>query len=466
MSLILENCSVITGDGRTELGDARIIIKNGRIENLGEDLGIPKDHERTRRIDLDRRLVIPGIINHHEHHITGGPNIMGDMGLSQQDVFAHLDRHLSQGTTTICNVDGFITMDDLEATSKNTKINLKTATIHNKHMIEAARIISGCPSLSNVHTLISIEEMAQRGAVAIGEVEEMTIWGVLVYLPMLLFKLTGKRVDPMVARRLQQAVLGDLENIPEFNPERIADLIRGVGLEGAISAKELKDFLERLFLTSHHNAYKAYVESASDAEQTGLPMIVHTALESRGWVLELARNHSRTVRIIASHCDSITFDDANDALDNALQLKKAGATIDCTSYMPNHETLSEKGITLFKNGLVDTICTDAGGGHDSILFFIERLVENNLVKLPEAIRMATYNVATAIPKLAPKRGLVSPGMIADLAIVDRGHVGSVEKVIIDGRIAVDDGWKSGAWKSYGISSPLERWYDRNTKYSR
>jgi hypothetical protein len=94
---------------------------------------------------------------------------------------------------------------------------------HNPHIIAAAEYISGCPKLENKHRSLTIGEMAQKGAIAVGEVEEMTIRGVLNYLPKILFQRTGKKINPMTARQLQQEILGDLENIPEFDSDKVQE---------------------------------------------------------------------------------------------------------------------------------------------------------------------------------------------------------------------------------------------------
>jgi len=95
---------------------------------------------------------------------------------------------------------------------------------------------------------------------------------------------------------------------------------------------------------------------------------------------------------------------------------------------------------MFSGGLVDTISTDyAGGFHDSILLAIDQAIKAVVVRLPAAIAMATANVAGAIPGVAPRRGRVTPGAVADLVLTDPADLPRVRTVIIGGETAVRDG---------------------------
>ena len=53
--------------------------------------------------------------------------------------------------------------------------------------------------------------------------------------------------------------------------------------------------------------------------------------------------------------------------------------------------------------------------------------------------MVTSNVARAIPRLAPRRGLIAPGMVADLVVLNHDRISEVQDVIINGLITVEGG---------------------------
>jgi imidazolonepropionase-like amidohydrolase len=55
------------------------------------------------------------------------------------------------------------------------------------------------------------------------------------------------------------------------------------------------------------------------------------------------------------------------------------------------------------------------------------------------IRLVTSSPAGFIPGLAPNRGLVEKGKVADLIIVDRDDITKVRTVIIGGEVVVDEG---------------------------
>ena len=59
--------------------------------------------------------------------------------------------------------------------------------------------------------------------------------------------------------------------------------------------------------------------------------------------------------------------------------------------------------------------------------------------LPAAIAMATANVADAIPEVAPRRGRLTPGAVADIVLTDPANLPCVRTVIISGETVVRDG---------------------------
>jgi len=53
--------------------------------------------------------------------------------------------------------------------------------------------------------------------------------------------------------------------------------------------------------------------------------------------------------------------------------------------------------------------------------------------------LATSAPARIVPLVAPNRGLIEPGRVADICIVDRDDISKVRYVIIAGRVVVEDG---------------------------
>jgi alpha-D-ribose 1-methylphosphonate 5-triphosphate diphosphatase PhnM len=79
------------------------------------------------------------------------------------------------------------------------------------------------------------------------------------------------------------------------------------------------------------------------------------------------------------------------------------------------------------------LSTDYGGGnHSPILKVLELAIEQKVVTLPEAISMVTGKPSRTIPRLAPGRGVIAHGAIADLVIVRRSKISQIEETIIGG----------------------------------
>jgi len=53
--------------------------------------------------------------------------------------------------------------------------------------------------------------------------------------------------------------------------------------------------------------------------------------------------------------------------------------------------------------------------------------------------LATSAPARIVPLVAPNKGLIEPGRVADICIVDRDDISKVRYVIIAGRVVVEDG---------------------------
>ena len=135
---------------------------------------------------------------------------------------------------------------------------------------------------------------------------------------------------------------------------------------------------------------------------------------------------------------------AEEMVNLAREIKKTGAYVEVFSAdffgAKQIETDPTGTFTLFEEGLVDAIVTDYSGGyHDPILLLIKKAVEKGVVSLPHAVRLATSSPASIIPGLAPYKGFIEPGKVADIIIVDKDDITKVRYVIIAGRIVVEDG---------------------------
>src|SRR3954471_18030207 len=70
--LVLLNGRIATQDERRSMVQA-VAIRDGRIYATGDDAAIARYRgPMTRSVDLNRRTVIPGLIDSHSHPIRGG----------------------------------------------------------------------------------------------------------------------------------------------------------------------------------------------------------------------------------------------------------------------------------------------------------------------------------------------------------------------------------------------------------
>ena len=164
--------------------------------------------------------------------------------------------------------------------------------------------------------------------------------------------------------------------------------------------------------------------------------------------MELAKEAGPHARLIVSgHSNHPSFE-RQEAIEVARTLKGMGASIDISTFdlFVNRYTggSPDNFYALLEADLVDTVSTDYGGGHhDSILTGLQFAVGKGVVDLPKAVSLATHNVAKAIPVLAPNRGLLEEGKVADVVITDEADLAQVETVIIGGQVVVENGVIAG-----------------------
>jgi imidazolonepropionase-like amidohydrolase len=151
-------------------------------------------------------------------------------------------------------------------------------------------------------------------------------------------------------------------------------------------------------------------------------------------VLAAAREGTLTIAAHANH-DSFSEEALFEA---ARSLKEAGALLDGAtfdSFEARRTTESPANLlALLKAGLVDLLTTDYGGGFfDPLPAAIKAIVGTGILSLPAAVRLVTSAPAAAIPGLAPGRGCIAPGYVADLTVLARDDLAQVRYVFIGGR---------------------------------
>jgi len=438
-TLLIKEAGLVTGDGMTFLDKANIVIRGDKIVYVDQEK--PSGVTFTNILEGKDKLVLPGIINIHAHGIIPGAPLFSNASdpLPGNQANKNLLTHVSQGTTTILNVDGFAHPQLISQAMSTCPINLKTATTHYpKAYIAARRIDASGLKGQEEKRIEKIIENFPDIVVAVGEVGSGDMLGGGVhdykFIPEMIKRETEVVIDEYQARRLKEAVLGKKIAPDSYNPEKVESVLREIGLEN-YSPERALDKISQTILPSFGIAIEALEEGADLAEKYKLPFIMHTAAPSMSKVEEIARLGNL---LVAGHCNHPSFD-MKEGIALIKRLREKGAIIDISTFDTLDSPEREKELSFFfaiiEAGLADVVSTDYGGGnHSPILEVLELAIDQKVITLPEAISLVTRNPSRAIPRLAPGRGVIVPGAVADMVIVNRDKISQVEDIIIEGTL--------------------------------
>lgn len=449
MDLLIKGGTLITGDGKQVVEDAAVWISNGRVDDVTRGSNsLPERPDVERVIDAKGCAVIPGVINAHAHACSLGPSMpSASRELPMDDIQFHLNRFLSQGTTTVLNVCGFALAEEGRAVDSGHPVNLRVATAHTPANVRAAQSVDG-KGLGPEHLATTVEEQLEAGAAAIGEVGGgQTLGGGAQdyrFIPEALEEKTHVRVHPLQARTLKIAVLGRHLDGAGTSDEAVQSALKEIGLHEKLTVQEAKEIIESCVVPSLATALDGFREAAAAAEDTGYPAVFHNSTPTAKLLLELASKHPGA-KLVAGHSNHNMFL-TEEAVAIASEMKERGividvSTLDCiqTRWRNSPENLD----ALIEAGLVDTVSTDFAGGHwDSILSGIHRIIQKEQLGMAEAIALATGNVARHFPHLAGDRGIIAKGKTADVVVSDLVNVSQVKHVVIGGKLVFYNGMRA------------------------
>ena len=432
MRLAITNTTVVTGDGSTVLPDQSVMIEDGLITDIVPER-YPYYDPADELIDARGALTIPGLINHHVHGLSVGPiQAIGQPPLSHARATYNLDLLLRQGVTTALNVDGLPTVDEVDAVGHHHPINLKATTLHTPTYLRWANSNRfGYGTLKDRHHT-SVAAMLGRGAVAVGEAGPGSDihWPDYVLIPEAVQRQTGCRL-----LREQAVVLRELveRGAPAGEIDRALERFAVSGITAA-EVEELVAATQSWQALSREACY----EAAQLAKQFDAPLVLHNTPAVADMVREIAaENRERT---IAGH-SNFYYTSAEQAIAVARYVKAQGGAVDIMGgdSFGGRRFFTALGLHLamLRAGVVDMVSTDyCGGFWDSMLTVLDACVKAGAVMLPQAVALVTGNVARILPQLAPNRGLVEVGRVADLALVDADQLGNVRYVIVQGKIVL------------------------------
>jgi imidazolonepropionase-like amidohydrolase len=422
-------------------------MSGGQILDVDTSCSVHRRLGGVNLIDASGCTIIPGVINAHAHGCIYGPSMpSGSVGLNDSEIEHNRNRHLLEGTTTLLNVCGLAFPDEIDLGSATRHpMDIHMSTAHTESNIQAALAVDGA-GLSTRHVQATVDQLLSQGAKALGEVGGgQTLGGGAQeyrFIPEAIERETGFKINPAMARRLKNAVLGRYLN-PEdgLSDGDLTGELDNCCLAGMVQVKQIRTIVTNSVMPSVSKALAGFEEIARESARVEYPAIFHNAAPTARRLIELAEVYP-AARIIAGHSNHPSFL-PDEAVAIAGKLRDRGAaidvsTLDCiTTRWRNDATNFD---ALIESGLVDTISTDFAGGHwDGILEAIHRIVRKKQLSIPAAVALATGNVARIFPQLAGDRGLIKRGKRADLVVADSANLGRIRDVFIAGRPVVRNG---------------------------
>jgi imidazolonepropionase-like amidohydrolase len=428
MRIDIVNCGIVTGDGKSVLDNTSVIVKDCFIDELPGVRYVPYNAYADRVINARGDLVIPGIINAHAHGVAFGTFQPWALpGLSVERLLFNLNSHLLQGTTTILSTDALCLPWEIEAINKLHPVNVRMAAMHTPAHIRAAELTLGY-EVEEKRKKFPLGEAIRLGAIALGEVGSPgTAYGT---------DEKGRRLNKFISARNSLA----LDNAVLAGDElKIRKVLTDAGLE-EITTAEARKLVEDTSVTPVTACCDAIRDSVNHVKKFGLPVLAHTEPGMKDALLDVAKEIGPN--LIAVHVNhSFT---PEEMVNVARELKSLGAIVEVISTdsfgARQVEPNPEGTFAILKEGLADMMTTDfCGGYHDPILLFLQQAINEEVITLPRAVQLATSGPARCIPLIAPNRGTIEPGRVADLCIVDREDISKVRYVIIGGRVVVEEG---------------------------
>jgi predicted amidohydrolase len=439
--MILFGGNAVTGDGKTVIPNAFVKTQDKYIVDIGS--GSPPISDSEKILDATNTWLLPGLINTHAHGVVPGPfTPVAKPSFTPEKIREEQAKHLMAGETTVLNLCGFCLKEEIER-YENNLIRVKVATSHLPTAVKAALMVDGS-RLTQRHHNITAEQRLDEGAVAIGEIGAGHLLGGggqdYDCIPRTINRLTGINLRADQARALKWAVLGKRLSPTDFDPEETRNLMNQFGLANA-SVETVRDAVCNSVLPPLNETMKGFEEAAALSHRIGVPAILHNCPLVVSEILRLAKRYPKA-QLIAAHSNQADFE-IDEAISWARRLREQGVIVDVSTWDSPGKAIHadpEKFLAILGAGVVDTVSTDyAGGEWEPIINGLAMAVRAKVLSIAQVVTLATGNPARLLPEVADGKGVIVPGNVADMVLVEQGDMAKVRQVILEGKLVIFDG---------------------------
>lgn len=377
---LLRNAHIIAPD---ELGIQDILIAGNKIAAIGKDLKLPQNYDCSE-IDLEGQTILPGFIDSHVHLIGGG----GEGGYATRTPEIVLSKVTTSGVTTLVGCLG-----------------TDGTTRHMESLLAKAR---------------GLEEEGLSTYIYTGsyEIPTPTITGNVRKDIIIIDKIIGTGEIAMADHRSAQPTKSEYQKLAAearvggmlSGKAGIVDMHMGDGADGMKLLYEITangELPKSQFLPTHVNRNPQLLEESIDwAKQGGIMDITSGVSPASGASKSI--KPSKAVK---------------KALEAGVPLTQITMSSDGNGSVP---LFDEKGNTIGVGVASQT----------SMLEEVRDMVQNEGIKLCDAIQIVTSNVARVL-KLCPNKGIIALGADADLLVISKDF--TLTNVWCKGKHMVENG---------------------------
>ncbi len=393
--LILKNCKTIEND------IVNLIIEDGKIKDITKEL-LTSDKNTDKIIDLEEKIIIPGLIDPHVH--------LRDPGLTHKEDWESGSKAAAHG--------GYTTIIDMPNTVPQTntpKAFKEKKEIASKKSYVDFALHAGVKTRKDVEEILKEKPAAYKIFMDLHEIDELYQ----------MFEYVSKTGKPLCLhcedKNLVDYNIKKLSGNPDNASKTITYSYARNALAELIAVNRAIEFAKRLNLQIHlcHISTRQTLELIHEARTS-----TNITIEATPHHLFLDNSVYETYGIKAKTNPPLRDKNYNITLDLLKEFDSIG-----TDHAPH--TLEEK--------QKDTWTSAAGiPGLEATLPLLLTEVNNNKLTLNEVVRLTSYN-PSKIFKI-PDKGLIEVGYDADITVLDMKK---------EGKIDVDE------WYTQGKYTPFE-----------